>query len=187
MNNVPEQAFENLIERLSCIKLQAQTILVLAPDASQVQALYPSALVHTAFASTVTYDLIVQHMLMDPDLLAHYAEQLSSEGLLLFSMLGPDTGMEVGLETPFLDMHLIGDALQKLGFSDPVMDRDTMQIIYRNKTSLIRDWGETNAQPTDEGYYPVTYELIYGHAWGVKAAATETSFPISQLRRITEL
>ena len=74
---------------------------------------------------------------------------LATEGLLTFSMLGPDTLKELreackacGIEPPlrqFLDMHDVGDALVQAGFADPVMDMEMMTLTYRSPRGLLRD------------------------------------------------
>ena len=70
-------------------------------------------------------------------------------GLLMFSMLGPDTLKELraacaeaGVAVPlrsFHDMHDVGDALLAAGFADPVMDMEMLTLTYRTARGLLAD------------------------------------------------
>ncbi len=74
---------------------------------------------------------------------------LEVDGLLTFSMLGPDTlkelrqsARDLGIEPPlrnFLDMHDIGDMLVAAGFADPVMDMDMITLTYAGARGLLAD------------------------------------------------
>ena len=74
---------------------------------------------------------------------------LEVSGLVMFSMLGPDTLKEIraacmacGIEPPlrrFHDMHDIGDMLVAAGFADPVMDMEMITLTYRSPRGLLRD------------------------------------------------
>lgn len=94
----------------------------------------------------------------------------------------------------FTDMHDVGDALLQAGFRDPVMDMEMITLTYTDVRSLLRDLkgiGANNATRgrnhgltgkarlqaflqayeyfrTDDGLYPATYEVVYGHAWAPK-------------------
>jgi malonyl-CoA O-methyltransferase len=71
------------------------------------------------------------------------------DGLLSFSLLGPDTLKELrlaaealGLPAPvrgFHDMHDIGDMLVAAGFADPVMDMEMVTLTYSSPLGLLRD------------------------------------------------
>jgi malonyl-CoA O-methyltransferase len=90
----------------------------------------------------------------------------------------------------FIDMHDIGDLLVQAGFADPVIDMETFTLTYPDVKSLMRDlkaigahnaavkrpptlsgkaWLEAvtrNYEPLRrDGKLPVTYEVVYGHAW----------------------
>ena len=126
---------------------------------------------------------------------------LKPEGLLLFSTFGPDTLKELrqcwqtindyNHVNAFIDMHDIGDALLRHGFSDPVMDMENFTLTYSNALQLMRELKAIGAhnvtagrprgltgrrqlnkllscyeqfrQP--DGLLPASYEVIYGHAW----------------------
>ena len=120
---------------------------------------------------------------------------LAPEGLLMFSTLGPDTLRELreaqaGRVHAFVDMHDWGDMLVEAGFSAPVMDMERLTLVYRDGDSILSDLrrsGQTHAQGRGPaglrgGRFraalgarlealrrgdgiPVTFEVIYGHAW----------------------
>lgn len=126
---------------------------------------------------------------------------LAPGGLLTFSTFGPDTLKELRQATSvdaahthvsrFIDMHDIGDALVRSGFSAPVMDVEFFTLTYDTALEVMRDLkaiGAGNAtagrpaglagkrflqhltqnyerfRQTD-GKLPATYEVVYGHAW----------------------
>ncbi len=73
---------------------------------------------------------------------------LETDGLLMFSSLGPDTLKELRAALPsthgervhrFIDMHDLGDALVQAGFSDPVMDMEVLTLTYTDLDELLRD------------------------------------------------
>jgi malonyl-CoA O-methyltransferase len=130
---------------------------------------------------------------------------LEDGGLTIFSALGPDTLRELRAALParagervhrFIDMHDIGDALLRAGFSDPVIDMEMLTLTYprldelfadlraaaANNAAIARarglsaraDWAHARAYyetlRRDDGL-PVSVEIIQGHAW--KTAARE--------------
>lgn len=130
---------------------------------------------------------------------------LKPNGLLLFSMLGPDTFKELRQswaaidDKPhvhsFSDMHDVGDALLRSHCIDPVMDMEYVALHYKKLETFLADikaLGVSNklqhrqktlmgkqhyqrfvnqyeSMRNHEGLLPVTYEVIYGHAWGAQA------------------
>ncbi|GAB2905036.1 methyltransferase domain-containing protein [Paraburkholderia jirisanensis] len=90
----------------------------------------------------------------------------------------------------FVDMHDLGDMLVESGFEIPVMDQETLTITYKSPQSLLADvrrWGAypfertpselparrlhkallaaLEARRSADGTIPLTFEVIYGHAW----------------------
>ncbi|BCZ76583.1 malonyl-[acyl-carrier protein] O-methyltransferase [Paraburkholderia terrae] len=91
----------------------------------------------------------------------------------------------------FVDMHDLGDMLVESGFEIPVMDQETLTITYKSSESLLADvrrWGAypfrreaspgvasrrlqkallaaLEARRRADGTIPLTFEVIYGHAW----------------------
>lgn len=144
---------------------------------------------------------------------------LQENGLFLFVDFGLDTLKEVrdaflSVDTAprinqFYDMHDIGDVLNQLAFSDPVMDRELITLAYqtpkaflqelkamgmmsadsrRNKGLLgVKQWRmmlESFERFKETDYYPISVELMYGHAW--KAApkiADEVVISIDKIQR----
>ena len=91
---------------------------------------------------------------------------------------------------PFVDMHDFGDMLVNAGFSTPVMDMETITVTYETPQRLLEDvraWGgnplETRrrgllsraqharllaifeAMRNHDGKIPLTFEVVYGHAF----------------------
>ncbi len=88
----------------------------------------------------------------------------------------------------FVDILQVGDALMAAGFQEPVIDADRITVSYPDIDSLVRELEATGtsgflqgrsslAEAKDclekayepfrvEGRYPVTYEIIYGTAFG---------------------
>lgn len=125
---------------------------------------------------------------------------LQPGGLLMFSSFGPDTLKELRQSwravddrvhvNAFMDMHDVGDALLRAGFTDPVMDVEHITLTYKDALQLMREikaigahnvtagrqhgltgrnqlQGLINAyeQFRRDGVLPCTYEVVYGHAW----------------------
>lgn len=114
----------------------------------------------------------------------------------------------------FADMHDVGDCLMKERFLDPVMDMERLTVHYPNLQNLVRalkDQGVRNVNSArnpgltgrqvwttfekayqtlcaENGSYPLTYEVVYGHAWKGASrragAQVETLIPISAIGRI---
>ena len=125
----------------------------------------------------------------------------------MFSTFGPDTlkelrvaSSEMNAETSttrisrFIDMHDIGDALTRAGFSAPVLDVERYTLTYDDVKSVMKDLkaiGAHNAtqgrarglqgrgfllrlaqqyeqfrqSEKDGGKLPASFEVVYGHAW----------------------
>lgn len=91
----------------------------------------------------------------------------------------------------FLDMHDLGDALVGAMLADPVMDRETVTVTYPTVEALLGDlrgvgvgnaqagrargmtgprawrrFREALADQAVDGRIPLTYEIVYGLAWG---------------------
>lgn len=130
--------------------------------------------------------------------LQSFRRVLRPNGLLMLATFGPDTLKELRVATGsahthvsrFIDMHDIGDALTRNGFSAPVLDVMHYTLTYDNVESVMRDLkaiGAHNAtagrarglsgkgflQQLRQGYevfrqagkLPATYEVVFVHAW----------------------
>lgn len=98
----------------------------------------------------------------------------------------------------FTDLHDLGDMLLEAGFADPVMDMEKVTLTYASLPELLaelrgsggrcalqsrqkglagrglrRRFDAGYAAQQQEGRYPVSFEVIYGHAW--KAEARQAS------------
>lgn len=150
--------------------------------------------------------------------LAEFHRVMQPESLLMFSTFGPDTLRELRTATDaasgnsynsvsrFIDMHDIGDALVRAGFSAPVLDVERFTLTYDDVTSVMRDLKSIGAHNATDGrarglmgktYFaslaqsyeqfrqngklPATFEVVYAHAWRGenKAALADGVSPIS--------
>jgi malonyl-CoA O-methyltransferase len=112
----------------------------------------------------------------------------------------------------FVDMHDLGDMLVESGFEIPVMDQEVLTITYKSPTSLLDDVRRLGAYPaaltpdpdgaTDgralrralhealearrgaDGTIPLTFEVIYGHAWKAVPRTTAEGHGIVRLEDI---
>ena len=117
----------------------------------------------------------------------------------------------------FVDMHDIGDSLLAEYFLDPVVDMEVLTAHYPSLPQLLhalkaqgvrninpaRNPGLTGKQSwcgfkqavsafcTEEGKFPLTYEVVYGHAWKGEQRRTdkgiETLISVDQLRKTARL
>lgn len=124
---------------------------------------------------------------------------LKPEGLLMFSTFGPDTLRELRIASQqanqtsvsrFIDMHDIGDALVRAGFSAPVLDVERYTLTYDTVIEVMRDLKAIGAHNATDGRMrglqgrgfllklaknyeqfrrenklPATFEVVFGHAW----------------------
>lgn len=147
---------------------------------------------------------------------------LKPDGLLLFSTLGPDTLFELKQSWSkidsevhvhsFIDMHDIGDFLQRASFKDPVVDMEFITLTYNDLRKVLLDLktlGTHNIAKNrmkgltgknkfrnfvsayedlrnTDGFLPVTYEVIYGLGWGKALSQkqiNEISIPVDTIKR----
>jgi len=104
----------------------------------------------------------------------------------------------------FIDMHDIGDALLRSGMGDPVMDMEMITLTYRDLRTLMAELkiigahnvtagrprgltGRKRLQQLTAAYetfrnqdnlLPLSYEVIYGHAWKTDSRKTGTGSPV---------
>lgn len=111
----------------------------------------------------------------------------------------------------FVDMHDLGDCLLAEHFVDPVVDMELLTAHYSTLSLLLqalksqgvrnihsaRNRGLTGKRSwyafeqafgafcTEQGKFPLTYEVVYGHAWKGEqrrmGKGTETIIPVEQL------
>ncbi len=114
----------------------------------------------------------------------------------------------------FYDMHDVGEALVRAGLSEPVLDVDRIELEYPDTLTLMKDLKSIGAHNVTagrargltgrsrlarmqqayesfrrRGALPVTYEIIYGAAWGsagraaARAIDGETRISPNDIRR----
>lgn len=112
----------------------------------------------------------------------------------------------------FQDMHDIGDCLLREHFIDPVMDMEFLTVLYDSVPVLLqslKNQGVRNINPKrkqglsgrhllekishvyqkseQNGKVPLTYEVVYGHAWRgenkAKTVGGETFVPVNAIKR----
>lgn len=85
---------------------------------------------------------------------------LRSDGLLMFSCFGPDTGKQLraaftaalpdARPLPFVDMHDFGDMMVAAGFATPVMDAEVLTLTYASPRALLREVAALGGNPRDD-------------------------------------
>jgi len=155
-----------------------------------------------------TVDLICANLLLpwthDITFLFRQCKRLlREEGLFSLTALGVDSLKECRTVYPakdmpqLLDMHDIGDLLVQSKFADPVLDVDYCVINYSDPKRLVEELcltGMLTKSPaayesallpaSNEGKWPVSYELIYAHAW-MPALIEEDQARAGQLMEIS--
>jgi malonyl-CoA O-methyltransferase len=163
-------------------------------------------------------DLIVSNLMLqwcDPDsVFAEFRRVLAPGGLLTFSTFGPDTLRELRAAWAqadahthvhqFIDMHDLGDALVRAGFSAPVLDVERFTLQYLDVRKVAADLkaiGAHNAtagrmkgltgrrkfammqaayeRARVDGRLPATFEIVFAHAWVPTRAARRGQEPAS--------
>lgn len=137
------------------------------------------------------------------------ARALRPGGLLVFSSFGPDTLRELreAWETAdpggvhvnrFIDVHDLGGALQRSGFTEPVLDVDRLRVHHADTAQLLRGLKTIGAHNVNAGRaraltgrrrhqamvdayerartpqgLPATWEIVYGIAWAAQSPRDE--------------
>ncbi|MCQ9615592.1 methyltransferase domain-containing protein [Paenalcaligenes niemegkensis] len=183
-------------------------------------------LAHTglgAESQNLVWSNMALHWHPDPELVFNeWRRLLRANGLAMFSALGPGSFIELrnalssaNSQTQtlsFVDMHDYGDQLLQNGFTDPVMDQETITLTYKTAEQLLKEvailggnastlrrsslttkaWRDRliqalNAQRHMDGTIHLTLEIAYGHAWRAtmtrNQASGEISIPISSITR----
>lgn len=194
-NFVQQEILNRLLGKLEFIQLNPEHILDLSSPApsTALADLYPNAEIHTDFPlEPKSIDLVFANLMpLSEEMLQSIHTYLKPEGFLLLSALGPDSFIQLQQaaklnQAPFIDLHDIGDALQKTEFTDVVMDAERLTLHYKDFAKLweesapwhtdlhLRDTDEqpfeTHYPKTDQGYI-VSLEITYAHALGASPAA----------------
>jgi malonyl-CoA O-methyltransferase len=115
----------------------------------------------------------------------------------------------------FIDMHDIGDAMLRAKLAEPVMDVEHFTLEYDTPRDLMRDLKAIGARNATagrargltgprrlrameaayeefrrDGRLPATYEVVYGHGWAPRTAATgadgSIAIPVAAIGRRRE-
>jgi hypothetical protein len=181
-----ERAVEDFIERLEAIPRRFERVLVLGGGALFSRALISrpelrARLGHILDADapviepaevnlgTLKFNLILAPLALHwtndlPGVFANILRALEGDGLMLASMLGGDTLMELRLSlleaeteltggagarvSPFVRLEDLARLLERAGFALPAADRDRVSVGYENLLALVSDlraMGETAA------------------------------------------
>ncbi len=172
----------------------------------------------------MVFSNLALHWSDDPDqVFAECRRVLVPGGVLTFTTYGPDTLVELRRAwatvdshvhvNHFIDMHDLGDALVRAGFTEPVMDVERYTLTYEQVIGLMRDLkaigaGNVNAGRSRsltgrgalarmtaayeecriDGRLPATFEVVYGQAWRpvgtpVRRPPGEAVVPVSRIGR----
>ncbi len=145
-------------------------------------------------------NLALQWVNEPDDAFVEFRRVMRGGGLIVFSTFGPDTLKELRAAwsevdgythvNRFLDLHDIGDALVRTGFTEVVMDVEHFTLTYDRAEGLLRDLKAIGAHNVNagrahgltgrkrfaafeqayekfrsDGKLPATYEVVYGTAW----------------------
>ncbi len=165
---------------------------------------------------------MVLHSVLDPlALMQRWHGLLEVDGFVMFSCLGPGSlqalrslYQQMGWPSPaaaFVDMHDLGDMLIEAGFSNPVMDQETLTLHWANPEKLLAElrmlggnaapdcfaglrtprWHQTLLQALQStladpnGRLGLQFEVVYGHAFKAAprwAVGEQTQVPLQDLR-----
>lgn len=161
-------------------------------------------------------DLIVSNLMLQwvnplDKAFAEIKHTLTNKGLFVFSTFGPDTLKELrsawsevdqkSHTNPFIDMHDVGEALQRNGFVSPVLSNEVITLQYKSIKDLFIDLKRIGANTVTEnqrssltgrkrfqamqevyeskrdakGFLPVSYEVIYAHGWAGQEISKQDS------------
>ncbi len=185
------------------------------------------------FADAV-FDLIIGNLSLHwvndlPGALIQMRRALKPDGLLLAAMFGGDTLTELrqalteaeiaeedGLSpriSPMAEVRDLGGLLQRAGLALPVVDSDTLTVMYPDPMALMADlraMGETNAAmqsrkgftrpatlaaaaaryselfATDDGNIPATFQIITLTGWAPDASQQQPLKPGSATARLAD-
>ncbi len=157
-------------------------------------------------AQLVWSNMMLHGIVDPPALFARWHGLLDVDGVAMFSCLGPGTlrelralYAELGWPAPtpgFVDMHDLGDMLVDAGFSDPVLDQETVTLRWKSGEALLAElrtlggnaapdrhaalrtptWRRRlidalEARRDADGTIGLGFEIAYGHGFKVAARA----------------
>ena len=148
-------AIDYALPMLRSVRARSGRIARLMRKTPQLVCADASALPLATESVGLVWSNLMLHWLDDPlPALRELHRVLEVGGLVMFTMLGPDTlkeiraaassvGADNTLSKPtlrtFIDMHDIGDMLLAAGFSDPVMDMEMISVTYSHPRKFLAD------------------------------------------------
>jgi len=159
---------QEIFSRLELVALKPKRIL--AESSDDLKARYPDAEMVSMADKADSVDLIISNLCLpwcsDVEVLFRVLRRLfRPEGLLIFTSLGPSTLSDIDHQQHFVDMHNVGDALLKTGFSDPVLDVEHFEIKYQDKRQVLSDLEKMGIAEVHQPPLSLSYEVVYGHTW----------------------
>ena len=140
--------------------------------------------------------------------LAEWRRVLRPDGMLLFSVPGPESlrelrnlpGRGISAEIPIYmpDLRDVGDLLVSTGFSEPVMDTEVITLSYPGWEEMSREFAVTGAAGFADlpdtgalaGGVDISIEVVYGTAFGApegrpvrNGTGEVATFSVEHLRR----
>lgn len=215
-NFLAREVCEHMVANLELMSLQPKVIMAVGGESEYAAELLKKRYLNAEITQMVTcpdqsVDLIFANLFLPwckdwKEIFREWRRVLRPEGLLMVSSLGPDTLIELREEyanwmlPDLVDMHNLGDELKQARFADPVLDVEYLTVTYREFKTLLKELKmqhmlvveapEMRLLPNDGDVFSLTYEVVYGHAWGphnlVDHVADEEGvvrIPLSHLRR----
>ncbi len=170
-------------------------------------------------ADAVVSNLMLHHCPAPAAVLTEARRVLSTQGFLMLTTFGRESLTELGRAwasadrfthiAPFFDLQELGNLLAATGFSEPVLDLQTLTVTYDNLAKMmddLRSTGSTNATGgrnpgltgrnawrrlvaaydqlrRADGKLPVTIEIIFLLAWagGYREEGAEIEIPVDTI------
>src|SRR3990167_9178591 len=189
-----QETAREMLLRLDCLTIKPALIVNISWGGKELESFlaerYPQSQIMTLHPSEIvsishhTVDLITANLVLPwchdfANLLQECKKMLKPSGVLMLSSLGPDTLRELQkaafIVPHFVDMHDIGDLLIHTSFVEPVLDVDYVTFRYRDHAQLFHELQVTGMimgnvhevclEKNTDSFYPITYEVIFGHAF----------------------
>jgi malonyl-CoA O-methyltransferase len=187
--------------RRIAVEAELQALSAAPPWWSLRRRALPAAAVASlpAAAGDLLWSNMMLHWCADPQAeMQRWFDVLAPDGFLMFSTLGPGTldGLRAvyadhgwpSPHVPFVDMHDLGDMLVHAGFSDPVMDQETVTLTWPDPAGLLAELRQLGAnvdprrhaglrtprwrsslqqalQDRSPTRPALAFEIVYGHAF----------------------
>lgn len=200
---IKNEIAERLLDKLSFITSNPIHIYVEGMEEylDKIKVINSKAKISHTFDPKDSYDMIISHCKIQQraninSQLKNWHKQLKPQGVLVFTSFGSDTLKQIkkawqlidGMVhiNQMLDMHDIGDLLNKEQYQSVVMDTETLNLEYENMATLLDDirtlnepLADTNMRKTFTGKqrwqnfcnrltkhgFLISYEVFYGYGY----------------------